>query len=275
MIDRRGFLSSFAGIAGAASTLGLPPTWGSLLEQEPPRLPDGALYGSNEEAYWTELRKQFLIPADEVYLNNGTVGSSPVPVLRAVFDGYNDTEKMAQSDPEDYPIWGYGAWNEFRDPLAEFVGCTRDELALVRNATEANSYIANGLDMKPEAGRRGLNDRPGAPQRRATLESAREAIWDRGEKDHAAEAGAECGGGAESFQRCDHSADARAVLQPHHHGNGRGLAGEGTQRASAFEGDSLGGRRRACRRHDEAQYARAGLRHVHLEPAQMAASAEG
>jgi selenocysteine lyase/cysteine desulfurase len=70
-------------------------------------------------------------------------------VLRAVFDGYNDTEKMAQSDPEDYPIWGYGAWNEFRDPLTEFVGCTRDELALVRNATEANSYIANGLDMKP------------------------------------------------------------------------------------------------------------------------------
>jgi selenocysteine lyase/cysteine desulfurase len=146
MIDRRGFLSSFAGAAGA---LGLPPKWSVLLEQEAPKLPDSALYGSNEEAYWTEWRKQFLIPADEVYLNNGTVGSCPLPVLRAVFDGYNDTEKMAQSDPEDYPIWGYGAWNEFRDPLAEFVGCTRDELALVRNATEANSYIANGLDMKP------------------------------------------------------------------------------------------------------------------------------
>src|SRR5256712_8156570 len=149
MIDRRGFLSSFAGIAGAAGALGLPSKWNPLLEQEAPKLPDTALYGSNEEAYWTELRKQFLIPADEVYLNNGTVGSSPMPVLRAVFDGYNDTEKMAQSDPEDYPIWGYGAWNEFRDPLAEFIGCTRDELALVRNATEANSYIANGLDMRP------------------------------------------------------------------------------------------------------------------------------
>jgi selenocysteine lyase/cysteine desulfurase len=149
MIDRRGFLSSFAGIAGAASALGLPLKLDSLFEQEPPKLPDSALYGSNEEAYWTEWRKQFLIPVDEVYLNNGTVGSCPMPVLRAVFDGYNDTEKMAQSDPEDYPIWGYGAWNEFRDPLAEFVGCTRDELALVRNATEANSYIANGLDLKP------------------------------------------------------------------------------------------------------------------------------
>jgi isopenicillin-N epimerase len=149
MIDRRGFLSSFAGAAGAASALGLPPRWNALLEQEAPKPPDSALYSSNEEAYWAEWRKQFLIPSDEVYLNNGTVGSCPLPVLKSVFDGYNDTEKMAQSDPEDYPIWGYGAWNEFRDPLAEFVGCTRDELALVRNATEANSYIANGLDMKP------------------------------------------------------------------------------------------------------------------------------
>jgi selenocysteine lyase/cysteine desulfurase len=69
-------------------------------------------------------------------------------VLRAIFDGYNETEKMAQSDPEDYPIWGYAAWNEFRDPLAAFVGCTRDEIALLRNATEANSYIANGVDLK-------------------------------------------------------------------------------------------------------------------------------
>jgi len=149
MMDRRGFLSSFAGIAGTAGALHLSPEWSALFEQEPPKLPDSSLYSSNEEAYWTELRKQFLIPADEVYLNNGTVGSCPMPVLRAVFDGYNDTEKMAQSDPEDYPIWGYGAWNEFRDPLAEFVGCTRDELALARNATEANSYIANGLDLKP------------------------------------------------------------------------------------------------------------------------------
>ena len=158
MINRRGFLSSFAVAAGAAGALGLPPKWGALLEnagldpgdaQEAPKLPDRALYDSNEEAYWTDMRKQFVIPADEVYLNNGTVGSCPLPVLRAVFDGYYDTEKMAQSDPEDYPIWGYGSWNEFRDPLAEFVGCTRDELALVRNATEANSYVANGLDMQP------------------------------------------------------------------------------------------------------------------------------
>ena len=149
MVDRRGFLSSFAGLAGTAGALSLARDWPALFEQEAPKLPDSALYSSDEEAYWGQLRKQFLIPADEVYLNNGTVGSSPMPVLRAIFDGYNETEKMAQSNPEDYPIWGYASWNEFRDPVAAFVGCNRDEFALLRNATEANSYIANGLDMKP------------------------------------------------------------------------------------------------------------------------------
>jgi selenocysteine lyase/cysteine desulfurase len=148
MVDRRGFLSSLAGATAAGTALNFGGEPIARLAQAPNQLPDRGLYDSNEEAYWTEIRKQFLIPADEVYLNNGTVGSSPAPVLRAVFDGYNETEKMAQNDPEDYPIWGYGAWNEFRDPLAAFVGCTRDELALVRNATEANSYIANGVDLK-------------------------------------------------------------------------------------------------------------------------------
>jgi selenocysteine lyase/cysteine desulfurase len=149
MVDRRGFLASFAGAAAAGAALNFGGELFARAALAPAQLPDRGLYDSNEEAYWAELRKQFVIPADEVYLNNGTVGSSPAPVLRAIFDGYNETEKMAQSDPEDYPIWGYGAWNEFRDPLAAFVSCTRDEIALVRNATEANSYIANGLDMKP------------------------------------------------------------------------------------------------------------------------------
>ena len=146
MLDRRHFLSN--SVAGLAASLAVPSSLLAQLEKTPP-LPDHSLLDSNEEAYWTAMRRQFLIPADEIYLNNGTVGSSPAPVLRAVFDGYNTTEKMDQHDPEDYPIWGYGPWNEFRDPLADFIGCKRDELALLRNATEANSYIANGIDMKP------------------------------------------------------------------------------------------------------------------------------
>ena len=146
MLNRRGFLSSSLAL-GAGLTL--PPSLWAQLSSLPANLPDRSLYDSNEDAYWRELRRQFLIPADEVYLNNGTVGSSPAPVLRAIFEGYETCERLNEADPEDYPIWGYASWNQFRDPLAPFVGCDRDEIALLRNATEANSFIANGLDLKP------------------------------------------------------------------------------------------------------------------------------
>jgi len=76
---------------------------GNLLAQldKTPALPDHSLLDKNDDSYWAELRKQFLIPEDEIYLNNGTVGSSPAPVLRAIFDGYNATEKMDQTSLRD------------------------------------------------------------------------------------------------------------------------------------------------------------------------------
>jgi selenocysteine lyase/cysteine desulfurase len=144
-MDRRRFLASGTGLAAA---LALPNGLFTQLDKTPPALPDKTLYASDADAYWAQVRQQFIIPDDEVYLNNGTVGSCPAPVLRAIFDAYTVTEKMDQQDPEDYPIWGYGPWNEFRDPLAALIGCKRDELALLRNATEANSYMANGIDLK-------------------------------------------------------------------------------------------------------------------------------
>jgi isopenicillin-N epimerase len=145
LLDRRRFLSVTPALAAA---LAVPSKLFAQLDGMPSQLPDRGIYSRDPDAYWAQLRKQFLIPSDEIYLNNGTVGSSPAPVLRAIFDGYTQTEKMDQADPEDYPIWGYAAWNQFRDPLAAFVGCKRDEIALVRNATEANNYIANGIEME-------------------------------------------------------------------------------------------------------------------------------
>src|SRR6266851_7952044 len=92
MPDRRGFLSSFAA-AAAATTLPLAKIYDDALQSQT-ALPDASLYAKDEEAYWTALRKQFLIPEDEVYLNNGTVGSSPLPVLKAIVDCYHEAERM-------------------------------------------------------------------------------------------------------------------------------------------------------------------------------------
>jgi len=102
MLNRRRFLSSsFASSLAAGASLAWRGNLWAQLESLPSKLPERSLFDQNEDAYWRELRKQFLIPADEIYLNNGTVGSSPAPVLRAVFEGYEACEKPNEADPED------------------------------------------------------------------------------------------------------------------------------------------------------------------------------
>lgn len=144
LVDRRSFVSS-AALGGLIPSLS-----GSAMAQalKPIALPAADLYTRDEDAYWAALRRQFLIPADVVNLNVGTVGSSPRPVLKAIFDGFEQTEQMTQAGSEDYPMWGYGAWTEYRKPFADFMGAQVDQMAILRNCTEANSYIANGFDMK-------------------------------------------------------------------------------------------------------------------------------
>lgn len=145
MPDRRQVLS-YLGLLGTAVPLAGQASM-EVCDAAPP-LPARGLYDTDPETYWSEIRRQFLIPDDTVYLNNGTVGSSPMPVLKAVVDGFNDLERLDEADPEDYPIWGYGPSLEFREPLAKFVNAPVAEIALLRNATEANSHVANGLDLR-------------------------------------------------------------------------------------------------------------------------------
>src|SRR5262249_32753412 len=108
MLDRRDFLSSLAGFAAFTSLAGprtakaLASASACLVDGLVPPLPPQNLYDQNEDAFWAALRNQFLIPKDEVYLNNGTVGSSPYPVLKGIFDSFMQTEQMAQADPEEY-----------------------------------------------------------------------------------------------------------------------------------------------------------------------------
>jgi selenocysteine lyase/cysteine desulfurase len=131
------------GIYGAAF-LGLT-TEGSPVSLKP--LPPGALFERDPEAYWERIRKeQFLLPSWRAFLNTGSLGIAPKPVVGAVVDYLNRSASLVG---DEYPRWGYETLDETRAELAEFFGCEKDELALTHNATEAMNTIANGLDLQP------------------------------------------------------------------------------------------------------------------------------
>jgi len=107
------------------------------------------LLESDPERYWAELRRQWLLAEDHMNLNCGSVGCSPLPVLRAMIDHILYAEEYREPA---YPWFGYeenSRLAELREALAAYLHTKKDELALVRNATEANNVVCNGLDLKP------------------------------------------------------------------------------------------------------------------------------
>src|SRR5262245_62819077 len=147
MSNRRRFLQpAAAGAAAFGMPLGLAER---AFGREAPALPPAKLFSSDSARYWAELRRQWLLAADHVNLNCGSVGCSPLPVLNAMIDHLLSAEAFREPG---YPWFGYeenSRLRELRDALAAYLNCKRDELALVRNATEANNVVCNGLDLKP------------------------------------------------------------------------------------------------------------------------------
>src|ERR1700674_1387664 len=224
MFDRRGFLSSMMAMAGAAPALSWSSSGEDPLAGIPAKLPDKSLYQTNEEAYWAELRRQFLIPKEEGYLENGAERLSDLG-LRCL-------------EPISRPACGVHRLHARR--------------------TGAGSQCHGGQQLhrqriRHEGRRRSCNDRPGASRRRATLEPNSQELRHRGEESNFAEARAECCHGSESFWRSDYAADPRDFFQPHLHRDRCGLAGEGISGARAFQGNLFRGGRGARSGDDEAE----------------------
>jgi selenocysteine lyase/cysteine desulfurase len=139
----------FRRAAVGAAAFGLPLAQAErAFTAEPPRLPPRALLDADPNRYWAELRRQWLLAPDHANLNCGSVGCSPLPVLNAVIDHLLSAEAFREPA---YPWFGYEEnprLRELRDALSAYLHCKRDELALVRNATEANNVVCNGLDLK-------------------------------------------------------------------------------------------------------------------------------
>ncbi len=109
-------------------------------------LPDARLRGTDPERYWLKVREeQFFLPKWRAFLNNGSLGVAPRPVVAAIEEYIENAAALVN---DDYPRWGYETLDEERAEMAEFLGCKKDELAFTHNATEGISTVAMGLDLK-------------------------------------------------------------------------------------------------------------------------------
>jgi isopenicillin-N epimerase len=147
-MQRRQFLHQ---AAAAAAIFGLPlASAEQMMAQEGPPLPPQDLFATDPERYWAELRRQWLLASDHINLNCGSIGCTPLPVLRATIQHMLSAEEYREGP---YPWFGYEEntrIHELREAMAAFLHINIDDLAILRNATEANNVVCNGLDMKPD-----------------------------------------------------------------------------------------------------------------------------
>jgi selenocysteine lyase/cysteine desulfurase len=145
MATRRSFLSA---LAGASATLPV------FREQAISRVfRAGQLAGgrapeslADDESYWTEIQRAFDVDRTMVNLNNGGCSPAPTHVLEQMIRDL----KFSNELPVDH-MWRVlePRIESVRRDLARDFGCDVEEMAITRNASEANEIMIFGLDLKP------------------------------------------------------------------------------------------------------------------------------
>ncbi len=129
--DRRNFLK---GVAGGITALSAIPSGLALAN------------GTLNESYWQQLKGQFTIKPQFIMLNAANLCPSPRIVRDKVFSLTADLDSdVSFQNRAKFDVLR----EEARKKLAAFVGASEDEIAIVRNTSEGNGTIVNGLDLKP------------------------------------------------------------------------------------------------------------------------------
>src|SRR5687768_9114709 len=98
-----------------------------------------------DEDYWTTIQQAFSVTRGIVNLNNGGVSPSPRIVTEA-FVRYT----WQQEDATAYTMWQIlePQSETIRTGLAEVFGCSPEEIAITRNASESLEILLMGMDLK-------------------------------------------------------------------------------------------------------------------------------
>ena len=100
---------------------------------------------AEDEDYWSVIQQAFTVNPNIINFNNGGVSPSPKVVQDAV-ERYNRFSNEAPS----YFMWRIldQGREPLREKLAELGGCSSEEIAINRNATEALNTVIYGLDLE-------------------------------------------------------------------------------------------------------------------------------
>jgi selenocysteine lyase/cysteine desulfurase len=100
---------------------------------------------AQDESYWAEIQRAFDADRTMINLNNGGVSPTPSHVLEAMIRDLRFTNEL----PVEH-MWRVlePRIESVRRDLAREFGCDPEEMAITRNASEANEIMIFGLDLK-------------------------------------------------------------------------------------------------------------------------------
>lgn len=143
LTSRRSFLTSLAGAAAVpAFTERAIRHLGEATRIAGTRAPATL---ADDEAYWSEIQRAFDCDRTMINLNNGGCSPTPTHVLEQMIRDLRFSNEL----PVDH-MWRVlePRVESVRRDLAHEFGCDPEEMAIVRNSSEANEIVQFGLDLK-------------------------------------------------------------------------------------------------------------------------------
>jgi len=140
--DRREFLKRFTLGAAAVSTgvAGCQPAAAAGAGIDAVAGVGGREVWPQDNPSWEAVRSQFLLEPGYTYMNTAGLGPSPRPVISALNEAWERLELRCET--------GHGERAGVRTKAAAFLGCSEDELAFTRSATEGMNLVARGLELR-------------------------------------------------------------------------------------------------------------------------------
>jgi isopenicillin-N epimerase len=144
MTDRRTFVKHLAG-AGVALPMMRENAFGSLFKANAIAGNRPPLAVAEDETYWSQIQRAFDADRTMINLNNGGISPTPSHVLEQMIRDLKFTNEL----PVEH-MWRVlePRMESTRRDLAKEFGCDPEEMAIVRNASEANETMIFGIDLK-------------------------------------------------------------------------------------------------------------------------------